>query len=145
MEERDIRIKELELSLQTRRTELKRLNAIIIKGGAPNDGPSDEQIRAEFCDIRDKILMITRGHYQATKVLVLPLHKDSSIVEERQHRWMANWPRDSPEIRNYRIQGALFDLIYNSFFSRPLFCVEKGVDRSLRAFETNMMNCRESK
>lgn len=140
VEERDEQIKELEVSLQIRRTELKRLNTIIIKGGAPNVGPSDDQIRAEFCDIRDKILKIARGYYQATT-----LRKEPTERVERQPRWMANWSRDSPEIRNYRVQGVIFDVIYDFVFSEPLFGVEKELDRSLRAFEKNMTNCRESK
>lgn len=142
---RDKKTRELEIALSKSRTELKRLNTIIIKSGVPDGGPSDDQVCADFRSIRDSILKIARGYYQAAGVSLPNLRKDSITLVKKQHEWLANWSRDTPEIRNYRIQGAMFDKIYTSIFSKPVFGVHAEFERQLSEFEEEMAECPESK
>ena len=137
----DKKSRETELSY---RSDLKRLNTIIFKAGAVNTGLPDDQVRAEFCSIRDRILRITRGHYQATHVSFSP-RNESTTLHQRRQKWLGSWSLLTNEIRNYRIQGAIFNIIDNSFFARPVFGVEKDLEEQLKNFESNMEKCSASK
>ena len=136
--------RELEIALQKSKAEVKRLNTIIIKGGTPNSGPSDDQVRIEFCGIRDSILRLVRTHFQATNVLFHQPHRDSTTQVERQSKWLSYWAHENQEIRNYRVQGAMFEILCDLFFARPCFGVETEVEKPLRKLEVDMEGCHES-
>lgn len=136
----DKKFRETELSY---RSDLKRLNTIIFKAGAVNTGLPDDQVRADFCSMRDRILRITRGHYQATNVSFSP-RNESTTIHQRRQKWLESWSLLTNEIRNYRIQGAIFNIIENSFFARPVFGVEKDLEEQLQNFENNMEKCSAS-
>jgi hypothetical protein len=137
------RSRELEIALQKSKAEVKRLNTIIIKGGTPNSGPSDDQIRIEFCAIRETILRLVRTHFQAVNV-VIHQHRGSTTIVERQSKWLSYWPRESHEIRNYRAQGAIFEIIYDLFFAKPFFATELEIEKPLRSLEKDIEGCEES-
>ena len=145
VEARGKRLRELEAALQRSHADLKRLNTIIFKGAAPNSGPSDDYFRIELCSIRDSILKIVRCYYQATKVSLQHLSTDEPQLSERQREWLGNWNRDSPEIRNYRAQGAIFYVLHSCLFSKPVFAIDKALTKHLREFELDMEKCAESK
>ena len=133
---RDKRVEELELALSKSRADAKRLNSIIISSSAPQTGPSDDQVRAEFCGVRDSILKITRGYYQARSLSSSHrFRKESTTMAERQREYLGNWSQDTVELRNYRVQGAMFDIIYGAFFSRPIFGAACELDQYLGDFE----------
>lgn len=141
---REYKIKELELALNKSRQESKRLNSIIIRSGTPTAGPSDDQIRLNFIDIRDSILRIVRNHYQATSVSLMPLRKEPTTQSQRQHQWLGNYNRSSAELRNYLVQGAIFFIIDKQMFSRPIFGVDEEMECSLGDFEEEMEGCKDS-
>lgn len=141
---RERKSRELENALQKSRTEIKRLNTIIIKGGTPSNGPSDDEVRLEFCGIRDNILRLVRTHFQSTSVRIQQPRGTSTTQLERQSEWLGHWARESQELRNYRVQGLMFDIIYQTFFGRPCFGTETAMERMLREFEERMENSHES-
>lgn len=96
--------KELEIALHKSRAEIKHLNTIIIKGGAPSNGPSDDQVRVKFCRIRDRILKLVRLYYQTPTVSLRRPHRDPTTEQDRQARWLGQWTNLSTELRNYRVR-----------------------------------------
>ena len=139
---RDKKVNELDLLRHKSQTEVKQLRTIIFKGGTPNIGPSDNEIRSEFCSIRNSILKIARDYYQASEV---SLRHSTTTPGQRQRQWLGHWNQLITEHRNYRVQGAIFNTIFDQMFSKPVFGAHQVSEESLRKFEDEMGRCRESK
>lgn len=103
--------------------EIRRLNTIIFKIGMPKVEPPDAELSAQFCGIRDSIFGLVRAHFETPKVTLRGQERNPSVARW-QERWLSHWDRDSPELRIYRVQGAIFDIINGIFFERPFFIVE---------------------
>lgn len=126
------------------RAEIKQLNTIIIKHGA-NAGPSDDEINSEFCSIRNSIFKIAKDHYQADTVFLQHSNSNKPHVWTRQYNWLRHWGQDPQDLRNCCVQGAIFEVLNDLLFSKPVFGMEDKVDDQLKKFEDSMEHCRESK
>ncbi len=126
--------------------EIRRLNSIIIKSGMPSVEPPDAaELLAEFCGIRDSIFGLVRVHFEAPDVDLRYDKKIDPSVRKRQEDWLGHWKHDSPELRIYRAQGAMFDIINNIFFKRPFFAAENEyLEVQLRCFEESLESSPES-
>ncbi len=125
--------------------EIRRLNSIIIKRGMPSVEFPDAEFHAEFCGIRDSIFGLVRAHFEAPNVDLRHDKKAPSNVRERQENWLGHWKRDSPELRIYRVQGAMFDIIDSIFFKKPFFAAEnKDLEEQLKYFEESLERSPES-
>ena len=133
--------KKLERALR----EIRRLNSIIIKSGMPSVEPPDAELLAEFCGIRNSIFGLVRAHFEAPNVDLRHDKNTPSSVRERQKDWLGHWKHDSPELRIYRAQGAMFDIINSIFFKRPFFAAENNdLEAQLRYFEESLEQSPES-
>lgn len=137
------RNREQEVDLQKHRTELTRLKSIIVKSGMPQTGPTDGQLRADFCAIRDNILRLVRVHFQAQSMVLNHNRKESPSIKDRQIKWLGLWASERPEIRNYRVQGAIFEIINQCCFAKKFFHVGSS-DAEVLKFLEEMEHCPES-
>lgn len=145
LRKRDHKIMELGHALQEKRLECQRLHSVILKGAAPNMGPLDDQILAEFRWIRYSILKICRTHYQATSISLPRIQIDPPTTAERQYRWLGTWNEMRVELRDYHVQGCMFDILDRFMFSRRLYGTNVEVEDLLGEFEYCMEDCGESK
>lgn len=115
--------------------EIRRLNTIIFRIGMPKAEPLDTELLAQFCGIRDSLFGLVRAHFEAHSVALRNLSKKPSNIAEGQKYWLGQWNHDSSELRIYRVQGAMFDIINRIFFAKLIFPVESAMEEQLRYFE----------
>ena len=138
------RNREQEVVLQKHKAEVTRLKSIIVKSGMPQTGPTDDQLRADFCAIRDSILRLVRVYFQAQSMVFNHNRKESPSIKDRQIKWLSSWAHERAEIRNYRVQGAIFEIINDSFFAKKYFDVDSKDAETLRYLEGQMEHCPKS-
>ena len=138
------RNREQEVYLQKHKAEVTRLKGIIVKSGMPQTGPTDDQLRADFCAIRDSILRLVRVYFQAQSISFNHSRRESPAMKDRQIKWLGGWAHQRPEIRNYRVQGAIFEIINECFFSKRFFDVSTKDADALRYLEEEMELCSRS-
>ena len=62
-----------------------------------------------------------------------------------QEKWLEHWNHESPEIRTYLIQGAIFEIINGMFFAIPIFATEAAeLECEMRKFEVQLERSAES-
>ena len=110
----------------------------------PQTGPTDDQLRSDFCAIRDSILRLVRVYFQAQTMAFNHSRKESPSIKERQLKWLGFWTHEKPEIRNYRVQGAIFEIINECFFTKKFFDVHPKDAETLRILEEAMERCPRS-
>ena len=148
-DEKSRRERELQNTIQKQRSEIKKLNSIIIKAGSPDGGPSDDQVRLAFVGIRSIILNLTHKHYRAPSFKQSwSVRQPKTHIVERQWEFLQNstvdgWEKANPEIRCYRVQAAVFDILDTSIFARPCFGLDQ--EKELANFESDVCLCPEGK
>ena len=118
--------------------EIRRLNTIIFKIGMPKAEPLDTELLAQFCGIRDSLFGLVRAHFESHSVVLRNLSRKPSNIAERQKYWLGQWDRDSLELRIYRVQGAMFEIINKMFFAKRIFPVESAMEEQLKLFEHDL-------
>ena len=133
-------IRRLERKLANCRTELARLNSIIVERGQPDEVLDEEKLAHDYRNLLRTIDDIARSHY--TSPIVRALMPVAGLSEdERQERdqayeqrW-AGWDEFSPEERNYRVRSIIFKTLHDEYFVYPLFGLSGRIEDGLAAFE----------
>ena len=109
----------------------------------PKAEPPDAELSAQFCGIRDNIFGLVRAHFESPKVTLR--RQGRPYVISWQERWLGCWNYESPELRIYRAQGAIFDIINGIFFERPFFVLgDLKLEEQLNHFEQLLEESPES-
>lgn len=115
--------------------------SIVVKSKMEDSGSTDDQIRADFRGPGNAILKLAHKNFQATTV-INSCHIDD--LGKKEPFWLQGWPDLTPELRNYRVRGAIFDTVLDAYFRKPYFGLDGRTERALRDFECSLKKNGES-
>ena len=133
-------IRRLERKLADSRTEIARLNFVIVERGQLDEVLDEGKLVNDYRHLLRTIDDIARSHYLSP--IVRPLRLVAGLSkEERQEceksygRQWAGWDEFSPEERNYRVRSLIFEALHDEYFGHPLSGFQRRVERGLTTFE----------
>ena len=131
----------MEVVLQRSRADVKRLNSIVVKSKMEDSGPTDDQIRADFRGLGNAVLKLAHKNLQTTTELK-SCHSDD--LGKKEASWLQGWSDLTPELRHYRVRGAIFNIVLDAYFVKPYFGLDGRTERALRDFECSLEKNGES-